>query len=88
MYGKPMMVTSDSFHDMPNMKMKNPTALMKLRRNRLTFCEMRSLTCVVSEVSRDVMSPVWIQHQCLSPIFVSLVIIVPVMITVTIADDG
>lgn len=36
---------------------------------------MRSLTCVVSEVSRDVMSPERVKHQCPSGIFVYLVII-------------
>ncbi|KAG7271309.1 hypothetical protein CRUP_021046 [Coryphaenoides rupestris] len=55
--GKPMTVTSESFQDRPNMKMKNPTALMMLLRKTLTFWETRSLTCVVSDVRRDVMSP-------------------------------
>lgn len=62
MKGNPMTVTSESFQDKLNMKMKNPTALMMLLRKMLTFWETRSLTCVVSDVRRDVMSPglVWI----------------------------
>lgn len=57
MKGNPMMVTSVSFQDMPNMKMKKPTALMTLRRKMLTFWEMRSLTWVVSADRRERMSP-------------------------------
>ena len=58
MKGKPMMVTRVIFQDMPNMKMKYPTALTTLLRNTLMLLEMRSLTWVVSEVRREVMSPV------------------------------
>lgn len=57
MKGKPMMVTRVSFQDMPNMKTQKPNALTRLRRNRLTFSDIRSLTCVVSDVNREMMSP-------------------------------
>lgn len=57
MKGNPMMVTSVSFQDIPNMKMKKPTPLMMLRRKTLTFWEMRSLTWVVSADRRERMSP-------------------------------
>jgi len=57
MKGNPMMVTSVSFQDIPNMKMKKPAPLMVLRRNTLTFWEMRSLTWVVSAESLEMMSP-------------------------------
>lgn len=57
MKGKPMTATSVSLHESPHMKTKWPTALMQLRRKTLTFCEMRSLTCVVSADRREMMSP-------------------------------
>lgn len=58
MKGKPATVTSVSFQDITHMKKKCPAPLMLLRRKMLTFCEMRSLTWVVSEERRDRMSPV------------------------------
>lgn len=57
MKGNPMMVTSVSFQDSPNMKMKKPTALTLLLKKMLTFTEMRSLTWVVSADRREMMSP-------------------------------
>lgn len=52
-----MTATSVSLQEIPHMKMKWPSALMQLRRNTLTFCEIRSLTCVVSADRREMMSP-------------------------------
>lgn len=56
--GKPMKVTRESCHERLNMKTMTPVALTMLRRKMLMFCETRSLTMVVSEVSREIMSPV------------------------------
>ena len=52
-----MTVTSVSFQDIPNIKMKKPAPLMVLRKKTFTFWEMRSLTWVVSADSREMMSP-------------------------------
>lgn len=58
MKGNPVTVTRVSFQDITHIKMKCPVALMLLRRKMLTFCEMRSLTWVVSAERRERMSPV------------------------------
>lgn len=58
MKGNPVTVTRVSFQDIAHMKKKCPVALMLLRRKMLTFCEMRSLTWVVSAERRERMSPV------------------------------
>lgn len=57
MKGNPVTVTSESFQDMAHMKAKKPAPLTTLRRKMLMFCEMRSLTWVVSAERRDRMSP-------------------------------
>lgn len=57
MKGNPATVTSVSFQDITHMKKKSPAPLMTLRRKMLMFCEMRSLTWVVSAERRERMSP-------------------------------
>lgn len=57
MMGKPMKVTSESFHERLNMKKITPVAFTMLRRKMLMFWETRSLTMVVSDVRREMTSP-------------------------------
>ena len=58
MMGKPMKVTKESCHERLNMKTTTPVTLTVFRRKMLIFWETRSLTIVVSEVRREMRSPV------------------------------